>query len=407
MNTIETASNLAPGNTVVENTVPNGFAPYQKVFNGRKQAIRGLWKRNDRFYARLNVEDPNTGKKSTRRIPLKVETVAQAEAELRRLKTKRDDNTLPVLKLTPKFCDYVETYFAFYKKVKDAKRPKTLQTEKGHLTRWIEHLGETRLDKISKPMINGFIAKRQGEKVCGRTVNLAVGALRNVLNRAIDDGYMQRLPTENLRPLKWTPKRKELVSLDQIKSLCESALEVSKNGVQFSDYIKLMAFCGPRASETLRLVWQDVNWQQKQLTIGSDGLSKNHQSRVVDFSPALELHLKEMLTRRAPDCDFLFPSPQRGKKDIRAKTFRETLLLARKKANMPFFGFHHCRHFFISYAVMSGINFMTIARFVGHADGGILIGKVYGHLSNEFAKLQAQRLNFEPVVVKDLVSTSL
>jgi integrase len=407
MNTTESTSNVAPANTVVENTVPKPFARYQRVYNGRKQAIRGLWKRNGRFYARLSVEDPNTGRKKTLRIPLKVQTVAQAEAELRRLKTKRDDNTLPVLKLTPKFCDYVKIYFDFYEKVKDAKRPKTLQTEKGHLTRWIEHLGETRLDKISKPMINDFIAKRQGETVCGRTVNLAVGALRNVLNRAIDDGYIQRLPTENLRPLKWTPKRKELVSLPQINSLCAAGLEVSKNGLQFSDYIKLMAFCGSRASETLRLAWQDVNWQQKQLTIGSDGLAKNHQSRVVDFNPALELHLKEMFSRRAPDSDFLFPSPQRGEKNIRAKTFRETLLLAREKAKMPFFGFHHCRHFFISYAVMSGINFMTIARFVGHADGGILIGKVYGHLSNEFAKLQAQQLNFQPVVVKDLASTAI
>jgi len=35
------------------------------------------------------------------------------------------------------------------------------------------------------------------------------------------------------------------------------------------------------------------------------------------------------------------------------------------------FGFHDCRHHFISYAVMSGIDFMTIARWVGHKDGGI------------------------------------
>jgi integrase len=406
MNAIETASNVATSSPQVQQPATSAFARYQRVYDGRKQPIRNLWVRNGRFYARLTVTDPNTGRKGNRRIPLKAETVAQAVAELRRLKTRRDDNTLPVLKLTPKFCDYVKGYFDFYEKVKDAKRPKTLQTERGHLKRWTEHLGETRLDRISKPMINDFIATRQGESVCGRTVNLAVGALRNVLNRAIDDGWILRLPTENLRPLKWTPKRKDLVSLAQINTLCAAGLEVSKNGVQFSDYIKLMAFCGTRASETLRLVWKDVDWQQKQLTIGSDGLSKNHKARFVDFSPALELHLKEMLSRRAPDSDFLFPSPQRGKKDLRSKTFRETLLLAREKAGMPFFGFHHCRHFFISYAVMSGIDFMTIARFVGHSDGGILIGKVYGHLTNDHAQRQAQKLNFEPVVLAQKAALS-
>jgi len=46
---------------------------------------------------------------------------------------------------------------------------------------------------------------------------------------------------------------------------------------------------------------------------------------------------------------------------------------------------------------MSGIDFMTIARWVGHKDGGILIGKVYGHLSNEHAQAQAARMNFGSV----------
>ncbi|HUD48010.1 MAG TPA: hypothetical protein VMR33_14345 [Candidatus Baltobacteraceae bacterium] len=63
------------------------------------------------------------------------------------------------------------------------------------------------------------------------------------------------------------------------------------------------------------------------------------------------------------------------------------------------FGFQDLRHHFISYAVMSGIDFMTIARWVGHKDGGILIGKVYGHLSNEHAQAQAARMNFGPTIV--------
>jgi integrase len=63
------------------------------------------------------------------------------------------------------------------------------------------------------------------------------------------------------------------------------------------------------------------------------------------------------------------------------------------------FGFHDMRHHFISYAVMSGLDFMTIARWVSHKDGGILIGKVYGHLADDHRKAQAARLNFGPAVV--------
>ena len=138
--------------------------------------------------------------------------------------------------------------------------------------------------------------------------------------------------------------------------------------------------------------------------------------------------MREMFARRAPDSQWLFPSPQRGDRDDRARTFRESLLLtravpgwtcqdcgkltfrkdtpkacpqcqgglleAKERAlpeNLQRFGFHDCRHHFISYAVMSAIDYMTIARWVGHKDGGVLIGKVFGHLSNEHA--QAPRMS--------------
>jgi hypothetical protein len=48
---------------------------------------------------------------------------------------------------------------------------------------------------------------------------------------------------------------------------------------------------------------------------------------------------------------------------------------------------------------MSGVDYMTIAKWVGHKDGGILIGKVYGHLNDEHAKQQAERVVFGPRAV--------
>jgi integrase len=113
-------------------------------------------------------------------------------------------------------------------------------------------------------------------------------------------------------------------------------------------FFAALAYCGARRSEALRLKWSDVDFDRKQLTIGSDGMSKNHKARVVDFNSKLEAHLEEMKSRRAPDTEWLFPSPQRGNKDIPAKSFRETLLLARTAAWLPKFGFHDLRHYFIS-----------------------------------------------------------
>lgn len=374
---------------------------YQKALDARKRPIRGLWVRNGRYYARVTVVDPNNGKKEVRRVPLEAATtVADAQKALHKLWTKREDNTLPVLKRTPKLGEYVKTYIAYLQTVKDAKRESTIKKEESTLKLWCEHMGQTRLHHINKAMINAFIAKRQGAGMSGRTVNLDVIALRNVLKRAIDDGWLKSLPTENLRPLKWTAKKRELFSAKQIDDLCATAIKESKNGQQLSDYVKLLAYCGARRNEALRLKWADVDWQNKQITIGADGLAKNRETRVVDFNPNLEAHFKEMTTRMVPDSEYLFPSPRRGENDIPAKTFMETLKIARDSSKIPL-NFHDCRHFFISMAVMSGIDYMTIAKWVGHKDGGVLIGKVYGHLSNEHAQQQAAKLIFHPVIAKE------
>ncbi len=83
-------------------------------------------------------------------------------AKLQELLTQRRKGALPVLKRTPKFADYAEQYFDYYKQVKDAKRESTLYTERIAIKHWTEHLGHVRLDRITRALVNGYIAKRQG-----------------------------------------------------------------------------------------------------------------------------------------------------------------------------------------------------------------------------------------------------
>ena len=60
---------------------------------------------------------------------------------------------------------------------------------------------------------------------------------------------------------------------------------------------------------------------------------------------------------------------------------------------MTHVGFHDLRHFFASTCVMAGIDFMTIAGWLGHSDGGVLVGKVYGHLADEHKRRMADNLS--------------
>ena len=380
--------------TVQVSSGSHGGAKYTRAYDDRKRPVRGLWIRGEKFYAQLSITDTTTGEKKVKRVPLSATTTGAAKKEMDKLKLKREENALPVLGRTPKFSEYADSYFAHFELLKGAKRGSTIEKEKGIIELWKAHLGETRLNHITLAQINAMRAKRQAAGMKARTVNLDVIALRNVLKKAVEDGHLKSLPMHGMRPLKAIPPKRRFISMEEIEKVCTEARELSKNGQQFTDYVKLMAFCGSRRDETLRLKWSDVDWGRKQLTVGADGLAKNHESRIVDFNPALESHLADMLKRRAPDSQWLFPSPQRGNKDIHAKTFKETLNEARE-STVPDFNFHDCRHYFISKCVMAGIDFMTISEWVGHRDGGVLIGKVYGHLANDHRQAQAQKVSLD------------
>ena len=46
-----------------------------------------------------------------------------------------------------------------------------------------------------------------------------------------------------------------------------------------------------------------------------------------------------------------------------------------------------------TFGPLSGIGYMTVAKWVGHKDGGVLIGKICGHLNAAHMKAQTSKLN--------------
>jgi integrase len=362
---------------------------FTKVVDRRGQPLRGLWLRGSTYYARITVEDPDGGKRE-RRLALDASSLSEAREALARLRAEPPEHNRRK-KRVPLFPEFWPTYI---EAVRHQKRERTIKSEQVFLRQWEAWLGPIPINRISTAQVIGFRTERLSRGLSGRTANLAVTVLNNLLNHARDLELIQSLPTEGMKPIRWKHKKRPLFTVDDINRLCTAAIGAGRNGQMLSDYLRLMACCGSRRDETLRLRWSDVDWQRQQLWVGADGLAKNHEARVVDFNSALGAHLEAMHNRREQDSVYLFPAPRRGKEDRPARNLKESLRKIRDQAGCPGFGFHDCRHHFISYAVMSGIDYLTIARWVGHKDGGILIGRVYGHLTDVHARKQAQRLQF-------------
>jgi integrase len=56
---------------------------------------------------------------------------------------------------------------------------------------------------------------------------------------------------------------------------------------------------------------------------------------------------------------------------------------------------HDLRHLFATRCIESGVDIPTVARWLGHKDGGALAMKTYGHLRNEHSLAMAQKVTFQ------------
>ena len=224
-------------------------------------------------------------------------------------------------------------------------------------------------------------------------MNIETVTLYAVLKFAVDHQLIPGFP--RVKQLRQQPgtKRPLLAPSDVESLLFHCTPDATKNAALLKCYLRFLALTGAREKEALRIRWADVDFEKRLVTIGADAASKSGHHRTVNFTPELAGLLKELVAARAPDSSFLFPSPQRGPKDISAHSLRESFRMVRSKAKMPWVGFHDLRHFFASQCVMAGIDFMTIAAWLGHSDGGVLVGKVYGHLADEHKRRMADNLS--------------
>lgn len=375
---------------------------YRKVIDHRKRRVRGLWTRGASYYGCMTVTD-EVGRKKQRMVKLTGESLADAKADYARLLTERADNRLrpEAIGQAPTFAEYLkERYLPALQA--SGKRPETVRKDSRHLNRWAAELGHLRLNKINPGHLDGVLVKLSNEGLHGRTVNLHLIAVRGLFKAAARDRHVQRpLPYEGLVWRRFDRKARGLLAPTDADRLVTCAQTAGKNGQVLADFLTFLRFSGCREKEALALRWTDVSLERGILTIGADGTTKNRNARHLPLNAALRAHLEAMAERRQPDSSFLFPSPQRGSEDRPAINLRATLELARTAAGLPKVAFHDMRHFFASYAVMSGLDFVTVARWLGHRDGGALLARTYAHLAPGHEQAAASKLTFGSAILKE------
>jgi hypothetical protein len=170
-------------------------------------------------------------------------------------------------------------------------------------------------------------AKKRGRVVSGRTIDLNVIALANVVRWCVVEKWLPGFPAGwQWEAMAEEAEECELLTNTQIDQLCASAMSVSEMGLlgkgsapkaslrqyveklkaarqNFDDYLKLLSVTGAREQETLRQQWANVRWNQRKLhfpggrrggTKRGGGSRQAAKPRDIDFFDKLEAHLKDM-----------------------------------------------------------------------------------------------------------------
>lgn len=369
-----------------------GFA---KVEDKRGKRLRGLWVRGGVFYGQIRVTNPTTGKRRPQKFSLgkDVATVPQALQALAELKARERQGLLRGRENVWSFWDYRDYYVR-----RAAKSPHSMDNERSFLAEWEEFFGaDMPLDRISEPAIREHLTRlretpspRTGEILSAQSRNLRLYALRSMLRMAFNERRIPRFPFDGIKKEKHVPEKKEIPAVGDIEKCVATAIEkCPKSGQQFANYLRLLMYSGARETEALSLQWGDVNFQKRQVHFHRN--TRFSKSRYLDFNPNLEDHLRSMRERRRPGTEWLFPSPRPNAEGGRITNFRRTLEKVRKVVGV-YLSDQYLRHYFTSHAVMAGTDRIALAAWLGHEDGGKLIAKVYGHLSNEYEQAQAAKL---------------
>ena len=204
-------ANATPSTAQTVGQRQHGRRTILQIFDQRKRRIRGLWERNGAYYAQLTVVDENTGEKIVRRTRLEnadgtpVGTVAEAAKVMNKLKVKREDNPLSLSpKRTPTFAEYAQQYLAHCEALQA--KPRTRSAANGVVsTCLLPVIGELRLRQINKAVVMRYMAARKKQGMSGRSVNIEVVTLRNVLRHAMAEGLLTDLQIDGVEWLHYHP----------------------------------------------------------------------------------------------------------------------------------------------------------------------------------------------------------
>ena len=239
-----------------------------------------------------------------------------------------------------------------------------------------QFFGKTKTNKIDAPAVEKYIgwrknqvSKKTGEPVTRDTVNREVIVLKKIFRRLVDARILRVNPAANIHLLAGNDLSFHVITEKEEKAYLLACPQ------PLGDIAALMLETGMRPIEVFRLRREDVSVERNHLQITR---SKTKASiRRIHLSDRAKAILKDRAERF--DGDFLFPQNEiDGSPPVKVVDVFHRRTIARLGFK---FRLYDCRHTFATRALESGIDLLTLASLLGHANLKMVMR--YAHPSEE------------------------
>lgn len=245
-------------------------------------------------------------------------------------------------------------------------------------------------------------AKTKKKGYSAVAVNQAVQVVERLFELSVETGGLFRNPLKNLPPglqlrKKIEPKKINLPSrtdmtrlLDEIETpppipdeMAYMRPLLTSQRTDCGEFARFLALSGARQQEAAAMTWEHI--RDKTLIIPGTK-TETSREREVPQIPAMAELLARIRARRQAEGE------QTVGRIFRVSECQKSVDRACKDLGLKRITHHDFRHFFATTCIEAGVDIPTVARWLGHADGGALAMKVYGHLRLEHSLTAAAKV---------------
>jgi integrase len=233
-----------------------------------------------------------------------------------------------------------------------------------------------------------------GKQISASRFNNTLSVLRSILELAKDRGIIFTNPSAKVARVSPKAKPMRIPSRPDFQRIVAEIRNAEGAVSQCSaDLCEFLAFSGCRIDESRWVKWSDVDRERKQIWIAGHEHTgtKSGEGRWLQIIPAMERLLDDLKANpRYPRSR----SRQAGGYVLAVKECQKAIDRACNNLSVQRFSHHDLRHLFATAAVEAGVDFGTLARWLGHKDGGALAAKTYSHLRSEHSAAMAAKVSF-------------